>query len=121
MPVMGLYGAALASGSAQMLKNAFIWWHVRRRARWNNVRGAFSGALLWIVAVALCCGLNVLLSVPALVQLVIGGVICGATALIYLRTPAISAVDRSLMASVLGKRTADLLRRVGLHMPVIQR
>jgi O-antigen/teichoic acid export membrane protein len=121
LPLMGLYGAALASGSAQTLKNLFIWWHVRRRARWNNARGALSGALLWIAAAALCCGLNAVLPVSALVQLVIGSVICAATALIYLRTRAISAVDRSLMASVLGVRTADLLRRIGLHMPVIQR
>jgi O-antigen/teichoic acid export membrane protein len=121
LPLMGLYGAALASGTAQTLKNLFIWWHVRRRARWNNVRGALAGALLWVAAAAVCCILNAVLPVSALVQLLIGIVVCGAAALIYLRTPAISAVDRSLMASVLGNRTADLLRRLGLHMPVIQR
>lgn len=121
LPFAGLYGAAFASGSAQALKNLFIWWHVRRRAVWNNARGALlSGALLWGAVVALCCGINALLEVPALVQLVIGVVICGAAALLYLRTPAISATDRQLLASVLGGREAGILRRLGLHMPVVK-
>jgi O-antigen/teichoic acid export membrane protein len=121
LPLAGLYGAAFASGSAQVLKNGFIWWHVRRRAVWNNTRSALlSGLLLWGPAVALCCILNAVLNVAALVQLIIGVAICGATALLYLRTPAISAVDRSLMASVLGSRQAALLRRLGLHMPVVK-
>jgi hypothetical protein len=63
---------------------------------------------------------NALLNVAALVQLIIGVVICGTAALLYLRTPAISAVDRSLMASVLGGREAGILRRLGLHMPVVK-
>jgi len=93
---------------------------VRRRAVWNNVRGALAGALLWGVTIVVCCALNATLPVPPLVQLIIGAVICGAATLLYLRTPAISATDRSLMAAVLGKRQAALLRRIGLHMPVVK-
>jgi hypothetical protein len=121
LPLAGLYGAAFASGSAQALKNVFIWWHVRRRAIWNNMRGALlSGMLLWGPAVALCCLINAVLNVSALVQLIIGVAICGSAALLYLRTPAISSIDRSLMASVLGGREAGILRRLGLHMPVVK-
>jgi O-antigen/teichoic acid export membrane protein len=121
LPLAGLYGAAFASGSAQALKNLFIWWHVRRRAIWNNARGALlSGALLWGAAVALCCVLKAVLGVPALVQLLMGAAICGAAALLYLRTPAISSTDRALLASVLGGREAGILRRLGLHMPVVK-
>jgi O-antigen/teichoic acid export membrane protein len=121
LPLAGLYGAAFASGSAQMLKNFFIWWHVRRRAIWTNARGALlSGALLWGAAVALCSLLKAILDVSALVQLIIGVAICGAAALVYLRTPAISLTDRALLASVLGGREAGILRRLGLHMPVVK-
>jgi hypothetical protein len=120
LPVAGLFGAAFASGSAQTLKNLFIWWRVRRRAVWNNVRGALAGALLWGVTVLVCCLINATLPVSALVQLMIGAVICGTAALLYLRTSAISAIDRSLLASVLGQRQAGLLRRIGLHMPVVK-
>jgi peptidoglycan biosynthesis protein MviN/MurJ (putative lipid II flippase) len=121
LPLAGLYGAAFASGSAQTLKNLFIWWHVRGRAVWNNARGALmSGVLLWGGAAALCCALKALLDVSALIQLIIGIVVCGVAALIYLRTPAISPIDRALLASVLGGREATLLRRLGLHMPVVK-
>jgi len=121
LPLAGLYGAAFASGSAQALKNFFIWWYVRRRAVWTNARGAIlSGVLLWGAAVAVCCLLKAILDVPALVQLVMGAAICGAAALIYLRTPAISSTDRALLASVLGSREAGILRRLGLHMPVVK-
>ena len=64
--------------------------------------------------------LRALLDIPALVQLIMGAVICGAAALLYLRTPAISATDRALLASVLGGREAGILRRLGLHMPVVK-
>jgi len=118
LPLAGLYGAAFASGSAQTLKNLFIWWHVRSRAVWLNARAALlSGALLWGSAMALCSVLNAVLDVPALVQLIIGAMILAITALIYLRTPAISLSDRALLASVLGPKPARLLRVFGLQMP----
>jgi O-antigen/teichoic acid export membrane protein len=118
LPLAGLYGAAFASGSAQTLKNLFIWWHVRSRAIWLNARAALlSGALLWGGAMALCSVLNAVLDVPALVQLIIGAMILAVTALIYLRTPAISLSDRALLASVLGPKPARLLRVFGLQMP----
>jgi O-antigen/teichoic acid export membrane protein len=122
LPVAGLYGAAFASGSAQTLKNFFIWWHVRRRAIWINARAALvSGTLLWGAAVAVCCLLKALVHVPALVQLIMGTAIFAATTLIYLRTPAISPSDRALLASVLGGKTAGLLRRFGLMSPIAEK
>jgi len=39
---------------------------------------------------------------------------------LYLRTPAISATDRALLASVLGGRESGILRRLGLHMPIVK-
>jgi len=121
LPLAGLYGAAIASGSAQTLKNFFIWWHVRRRAIWTNARGALlSGLLVWGTAVAACCALKAILDVPPLVQLIIGVAVCGAAALLYLRTPAISLTDRALLAAVLGGREAGMLRRLGLHMPIVK-
>ena len=70
---MGLYGAALAIGSSQILKNSFIWWHMRRRAVWVNAArrrsvsvapvGRGDGAVLWDQK-RWCA--------PALVQLLLG-------------------------------------------------
>ena len=38
VPLAGLYGAAIATGTAQAMKNLFVWWHVRDTARWTNFR-----------------------------------------------------------------------------------
>ena len=48
VPIAGVYGAVIASGSAQVFKTLFIWWHVRHRARWLQGGLAFASALvLW--------------------------------------------------------------------------
>ena len=41
-------GAMLARGSAETLKNLFIWWRVRKAARWSNFGGSVASAtLVW--------------------------------------------------------------------------
>jgi O-antigen/teichoic acid export membrane protein len=45
IPYLGLYGAAIASGSAQALKNLFVWWHVRHHAVWLNGRIAVATSM----------------------------------------------------------------------------
>lgn len=115
VPHMGIYGAALASGTAQAMKNVFVWWHVRYRAVWINARvGLLSGIGVWGAGVAACYGVKRLIDMPGLLHLGVGVVIFAATALVYLRTDAISTFDRSLLASVVGGKTAQFLRRLGL-------
>ncbi len=119
VPVMGIYGAAIASGTAQMMKNAFIWWHVRRRAVWINARGALmAAAAVWGGAVGLCLAIRKLLPLPALVQLIIGVGMFVVVGWVYVRSPALSEVDRTILATVVGERQACLLRRIGLLKPV---
>jgi O-antigen/teichoic acid export membrane protein len=118
VPALGIYGAALASGSSQALKNFFIWWHVRDRARWINVGAALlSSVAVWGAAVAVCYALKYVLPVHALVQLILGGVIFAVAGLIYIRTPALSASDRTILGSVLKGREGAILQRLGLLMP----
>jgi O-antigen/teichoic acid export membrane protein len=118
VPALGIYGAALASGSSQALKNFFIWWHVRDGARWLNARDALVSAIgVWGGAVLACYALKYLIHVHALVQLLFGVVIFAAAALIYIRTPALSASDRSILGSVLKGREGVILQRLGLLLP----
>ena len=115
VPALGIYGAALASGSGQVLKNFFIWWHVRGRARWTNWGQSLSVSLgLWGAAVLLCYALKRFVPVPPLAQLAMGGVVFAVTALIYIRTPALSQSDRTLLASVLRGKEVGFLQRIGL-------
>jgi O-antigen/teichoic acid export membrane protein len=118
LPLFGIYGAAAASGSAQAMKNLFIWWHVRRRAVWTNAGSVLtSGAILWGGSIALCHLLKKTVGGPALMQLFIGAVIFGVALLVYLRSPAISASDRAILASVLRGKEGSILRRLGLLLP----
>ncbi len=118
VPIAGVYGAVIASGSAQVFKTLFIWWHVRHRARWLQGGLAFASALvLWGTALAACYLLKTSVHAPALAHLMLGAAICGAAVLVHLRSPAISASDRALLGSVLRGKESRVLRMVGLLKP----
>src|ERR1700761_104545 len=115
VPFLGIYGAAIAGGTAQAMKNFFIWWCVRKRAKWTNAGSAVSSSLgIWGLVVALCYGLKVLLPTPPLVQLIMGGAIFVVAGLIYVRTPALSPADRDLLRSIVPDKAAKIMRRTGL-------
>lgn len=115
VPVLGLYGVALATGTAQLAKNGFIWWHVRHTARWSN-GGAASGWFLLIAGLAIVAadGLARALDGPPLLDLLCGAAICGAAALAYLRTPALSASDREILAGIFRGRETRVLGWLGV-------
>jgi O-antigen/teichoic acid export membrane protein len=114
VPSLGLYGAALAIGSAQWLKATFVWWHVRRRAVWLNARSSIATSVaLWGGTVAVCYGMKSALAVPAIVQLLLGLAVFGCAAMIYVRCPALCKSDRDLLQRLFGGKEARLLRGLG--------
>lgn len=115
VPLAGLYGAVLARGSAVALKNLFIWWHVRRTARWMNA-GAFlaSGTALWGGVALACIALKNAVSAPPVVHLACGVMLCAAALLVYLRTPALSRSDRDILGTLFHGREARTLERLGI-------
>lgn len=120
LPIWGLYGAAFATGTAQMFKNLFVWWHVRKRARWLSAKAVLvTSLLLWGGAVGACYLFRALVPAPPLVQILFGIVICSATILLYVRSPAISSGDREILSSVLHGREARIFSRLGLF-PAVQ-
>jgi O-antigen/teichoic acid export membrane protein len=115
LPVLGIYGAAIASGTAQALKNLFIWWHVRRRARWINAAGALLwGGFLWCGVMAAGQLLKGVTGGQPIVSLLTGVVICGVGVLVHVRSPAIAPSDRTLLGAVLQGRERTALRWLGL-------
>jgi O-antigen/teichoic acid export membrane protein len=115
VPMIGILGAVLASGSAMLMKNAFIWWQVRGVARWLNAGYALCiGVGLWGGAALLGIGIKAWLPLPAPVQLLIGVALTGAAMLLHLRLPSICESDRRLLTALLKGREASLLRRLGL-------
>lgn len=114
-PLLGLYGVAIATGTAQLAKNAFVWWHTRRTARWSNAGAAVAWFLLiGGAAVALCGTLERAMKAPPVVDLVCGVLVSALAALAYLRTPALSSSDRQILASVFHGREIRVLGWLGL-------
>ncbi|HEY6454251.1 MAG TPA: lipopolysaccharide biosynthesis protein [Steroidobacteraceae bacterium] len=115
VPLFGLYGAAIATGTLHLFRNLWVWWHVRNTARWLNVRAALGvGCVIWGVAIALCFGIKFVWHTPPLVQLLIGAVVCVIGTLVYLRSAAMAQSDREIIAGVLHGRESRILRWVGL-------
>jgi O-antigen/teichoic acid export membrane protein len=115
VPHFGVYGAVLASGTAQVLKEAFVWWGVRKRAVWLNAWASLASSIgLWGAAFLMCYGLKELLPISPLPQLLLGAVVCCAIGVVYVRSGVLSESDRSIMASILGEKAASFMRRIGL-------
>lgn len=115
LPLMGVAGAAISSGTAQAMKNGLIWWHVRDRARWTNAGAAVLASLaLWCGVVLACIFLKRTLAAPTIWHLVLGVGAIGLGLLAHIRGPAIAPTDRAILAELLQGREAALLRRVGL-------
>jgi O-antigen/teichoic acid export membrane protein len=115
VPILGLYGAAIATGTLHLFRNLWVWWHVRDSARWTNFRPAVaSGILIWALAIGVCMAGNAVLKAPPMVHLIVGALVCAVATLIYLRSPAICESDRQILAGVLHGRESTLLRWFGL-------
>jgi O-antigen/teichoic acid export membrane protein len=121
IPALGLYGAALSSGSFHALRNFWIWWQLRRQVRWRNIKGVLvMGLLVWGSVVAICSLLRMTLPhLPAIVQMLTGGVVCGIGTLAFLRSAGISRSDREILANLMHGREARVLRWLGLAPPVV--
>jgi O-antigen/teichoic acid export membrane protein len=115
VPIAGVYGAAIATGSAQAMKALYLWWNVRDIARWANFRAVLTmTALIWGSCVAVCIGMKSVLAGPPLAYLAIGALVCGLAGFLYVRSPALSVSDRQILASVLHGREARLFEWLGI-------
>lgn len=115
VPLAGIQGAAISTGTSIALKNVFIWWHVRHSARWRNWRPALaSAALVWGTFWLVGTELKRFVAGPPLLQLVIGALLCAAWGLVFLRTAALSLADREMVGRLVSGRVADLARVLGV-------
>jgi len=118
IPALGIYGAVLAAGTGQIMKNVFIWWHVRDTARWINGPAALAVSIgLWGAGVALLFGIKTVLPVPPIVHILLGLTLIGGLALLHLRGQAVSSSDRYILAAVMPEKAASLFEKIGLLSP----
>jgi O-antigen/teichoic acid export membrane protein len=114
VPWLGIYGAAIAAGTAQTAKNLFVWWYVRDRAVWTNARASvLSSVGIWGTVVGLCYSIKTVLHAPALVQVVVGALIFIPAGLLYIRSPALSKSDRQILKTVTPGKATGIMQRVG--------
>jgi O-antigen/teichoic acid export membrane protein len=115
VPVIGIAGAAWAAGTAQTLKNAFIWWHVRAHARWLNAGPALlSAAAVWGTAIVAGRGLRAVLPQGPVLQLAAGALLFAAAGWAWVRSPALSDDDRQTLGNVSGARLGRLMEKAGV-------
>ncbi len=115
LPSVGVVGAAVATGTAQLFKTAFIWWRVRQRARWLNARKATVVSIaLWGATVGICRAIAICVDESALIDLLIGTAVIGTATLVHIRGPAISPKDRSILATVFRGRESAILKTLGI-------
>jgi hypothetical protein len=108
----------VAIGTSQLLKNCFVWWHVRGRAVWLNAGASLASSVaLWSAAVAACFAIKATVAAPALVQLLLGIIVIGAAALLQIRGPILCPSDRDLLLRLFQGREARLLRVLGVLNP----
>ncbi|HEX4241919.1 MAG TPA: lipopolysaccharide biosynthesis protein [Steroidobacteraceae bacterium] len=118
IPWWGLYGAAIASGSAQALKNLFVWWHVRQRAVWLNAPTALGLSLaFWGGATGICYALKAAIPAPSYVHLGFGLLVFACVGMIAVRSPVLSRTDRELFFRLFQGRETRLLKILGLLTP----
>jgi O-antigen/teichoic acid export membrane protein len=118
IPYLGLYGAAIAGGSAQALKNLFVWWHVRRCAVWINARVSMTlSVAMWGGAVGICDVLKIVLPGPSVLQLGIGVVVFSVVGLMVLRSPVLCQSDREIIHRLIQGRETRLLTFLGVLSP----
>jgi O-antigen/teichoic acid export membrane protein len=115
IPIAGLYGAALATGTLHLFRNLWVWWKVHELARWSHWRSVLLwGPVIWGGAVLVCEVLKRVLGPQPLLNMVVGALVFLAAALLYLRGPAFSASDREIMTNVFHGKEARLLGRLGV-------
>jgi O-antigen/teichoic acid export membrane protein len=115
LPLIGLSGAVLATGSAQIMKSLFVWWHVRDIARWVEMgKVLLSGLCVWGTVVIIGFSLKAILALPSVLHLIIGGALCALGGIVYVRTPALTRSDRAVLAAVAKGKERRVFELLGI-------
>jgi O-antigen/teichoic acid export membrane protein len=114
IPVAGVVGAVVASGTAILLKNLFIWWFVRDLARWTGAL-AFLGrsALVWAAFAALALPQRAWLTESPLTMLVSALVVWSGFLLLQARVAA-TPDHRAIVGGMFSGRERKVLEMLGL-------
>jgi O-antigen/teichoic acid export membrane protein len=115
IPIIGVAGAVVASGTAVLMKNLFIWWFVRDLGKWHGaVRFLGLSAFLWGAFVVLVLVGSRLLPEQPIQQLLIGVPLWCGFFLLHLRTWAFTGEQREIVGKLFSGSESRALRLLGL-------
>jgi O-antigen/teichoic acid export membrane protein len=117
VPSYGVYGAAVATGSAEMLRQAFQWWFVRHDASFRNM-GKFFGLTItgWLIFYALLAWAQNYIG-SAIGRLIISTIFGAIWWLVYIRLPLFNYKERSAISRAAGPRSRNVLKLIGILKP----
>ena len=117
VPSYGVYWAAVATGSAEMLRQAFQWWFVRHDASFRNM-GKFFGLTItgWLIFYALLAWAQDYIG-SAIWRLIISTIFGAIWWLIYIRLPLFNHGERSAIRRAAGPRSRKVLTLIGILKP----
>jgi O-antigen/teichoic acid export membrane protein len=117
VPSYGVYGAAVATGSAEILRQAFQWWFVRHDASFRNM-GKFFGLTItgWLIFYALLAWAQNYIG-SAIWRLVLSTIFGAIWWLVYIRLPLFNHEERSAISRAAGPRSRNLLKLIGILKP----
>ena len=113
IPLVGVVGAVIASGTAILLKNLFIWWFVRDLARWTNARAFVTSAtVIWTLFAVVAQQERIWLAEHPLLALIGALGLLAVFSLVHLRV-AFTPEHRAIIGNLFSGRERKILQLAG--------
>ena len=114
IPRIGVVGAVVASGTAILLKNLFVWWFVRDLARWTNATAfVLRATVIWTLFAVVAQQERIWLAeYPALALIGALGLLA-VFCLVQLRV-AVTAEHRAIVGNLFSGRERKILQLLGI-------
>jgi O-antigen/teichoic acid export membrane protein len=114
IPFVGVVGAVVASGTAILAKNLFIWWFVRDLARWTNAwRFVTSATVIWILFAIVATQERVWLADYPALALAVGLALWAVFLLVQIRG-ALAPEHRTIVGDLFSGPERRVLRWLGI-------
>lgn len=104
IPVLGIWGAVLATGTATLGKNLFVWFFVRREASFSGMTGFFTALIaFWTITGAFIWGLDRFFELNSLGQFVTGSLLISFGFLLQFRMGLFTKNESGILQSAFSK------------------
>jgi O-antigen/teichoic acid export membrane protein len=104
IPVLGLWGAVLATGTATLGKNLFVWFFVRKEASFSGMLGFFAALIaFWTITGASIWGLDRFFELSSTGQFISGALLITAGFLLQFRLGLFTQNEAGILQSAFSK------------------